>query len=241
MSLGFREQKQAARRRWRFLKLLIFMAFLGGMGMLAYQTGTVLAQREATRLRLEVDRLSTDLTATRGDNVKLRQETQAAKAAEAEWRQRYESAVPTPEVGDLLALIREQIKKGADAERIRFLVGTAANERSCDGQPVSKRFLVRTPLYQGANDAVTFGDNAITVTAEGESATNADGNPEAWYDVAKPVKIRFIELGGKATEASGMLPLQHSVVRGDREYRFSIVAAERRGFVTVTGDSCAFP
>lgn len=241
MSLGFREQKEAKRRRWRLLKLLVLLAFLGGTGMFAYQTGTVLAQRDATRLRLETDRLSKELASTRAENVKLRQQTDNAKSAEAAWRKRYEAAVPTPEAGKLLALIRDQLKKGADADRIRFLVQTAADKQSCDGQPVSKRFLVRTPLYQGANDAVTFGDNTITVTAEGESATNAAGNPEAWFDIAKPVKIRFVELGGKVTEASGMLPLQHSVVRGDREYRFSAVAADRRGFVMMTAESCAFP
>jgi hypothetical protein len=241
MSLGFRDQKEARRRRWRFFRLLFFTAVLVGLGIVAYQTGTLLANREVSRLRLEVEKQSTDIAALRDENVQLRQQAEAASQAEAEWRERYEVEVPTGRTLDLLALIKEQINKGADPERIEFLVGAAANDRSCDGEPRTKRFLVRTPIYEGANDAVAFADNTVIVTAQGESATDVNGNPEAWFDVAKPVLLRFAEPGGGGTEATGLLPLHHSVVRGDKEFRFSAVAAERQGFLSVTVERCAFP
>ena len=241
MSLGFRDQKEASRRRWRLIRLLFFTAVLVGLGVVAYRTGTVLAEREVSRLRVEVDRLSTDIGALRDEKVQLLQQAESARLAETQWRERYDAEVPTGKSRELFALVEEQIAKGADPARIEFLIGAAANERSCDGQPRTKRFYVRTPIYEGANDAVTMADGTITVTGQGESATNADGNAEAWFDAAKPVLVRFVQPGGGGTEVSGLLPLHHSVVRGDREYRFSIAAAERRGFVFVTADSCAFP
>lgn len=241
MSLGLRDQKEARRRRWRVFRLLFSAAVLVALGVAAYQTGTVLAERDVVRLRQVVDRQSADIAALGDENAELRQQADAAGRAEADWRKRYETEVPTGRSRELLTLIEQQMNNGADPARIEFLVAAAASERSCDGVPVTKRFFVRTPLYQGANDAATFAGSTIVAIAQGESATDAGGNPEAWFAPEKPVLLRFIEPGGGGTEASGMLPLYHSVVRGDEEYRFSIVAAERRGFVSVTAERCAFP
>jgi hypothetical protein len=217
------------------------MAVLVGLGVLAYKTGTVLANREVVRLAGEVESQAATIAALRDENAKLALQAETAGQTEAEWRKRYETEVPTGKSRELFDLVQEQMSKGADPARIEFLVGAAANERSCGGQTKTKRFYVRTPIYEGANDAVTMADNTVIVFAQGESATDADGNPEGWFDAAKPVLVRFIQPGGGGTEVSGLLPLHHSVVRGDREYRFSIAAAERRGFVIVTADSCAFP
>jgi hypothetical protein len=241
MSLGFRDQKEASRRKWRLFRLLFTTAVLLALGVFAYQTGIVLAKREVISLRLVVDRQAAEIVALGDENAELRRQTEAAGLAEADWRKRYETEVPTGKSRELFALVQDQLGKGADPGRIEFLVGTAANKQSCDAVPVTKRFLVRTPLYDGANDASTFADRSIVVVALGESATDAEGNPEAWFDPAKPVVLRFIEPGGGGTEATGLLPLHHSVVRGDSEYRFAITAAERRGFVSVTAERCAFP
>lgn len=241
MSLGFRDQKEAKRRRWRLIRLLFSLVVFVALGVVAYRTGTVLANREVVRLRLEVDKQFADIAALTGENVELLQLTEAARQAEADWRKRYETEVPTGKSRELLTLMQEQIKNGADPARIEFLISTAAKEQSCDATPVTKRFLVRTPLYEGANDAATFADKTIVVVALGESATDATGNPEAWFDPAKQVVLRFIEPGGGSTEAIGLLPLHHSVVRGNKEYRFSAVATVRQGFVSVTAERCSFP
>jgi len=241
MSLGFRDQKESRRRRWRLIRLLFSTAFLVGLGVVAYQTGTLLANREVSSLRVEVEQQAADIAGLRDENANLQKQAVAAGQAQAEWQNRYEAEVPTGSALELLAMIKAQIKEGADPERIKFLVGVAAKVGSCDGEPRTKRFLVRTPIYEGANDAVAFADNTVIVTAQGASATDADGNREAWFDIAKPVLLRFAEPGGSGTEATGLLPLHHSVVRGDKEYRFSAVAAERRGFLSVTVERCAFP
>lgn len=241
MSLGFQDQKAERRRRWRLFKLLFLMAVMVGLGITAYRTGTELAQREATHLRGEVERLSNDNTALRDEKAELQQQMAAARLAETQWKERYEAEVPTGKSRELLTLVDEQIAKGADPARIEFLLQGAANERDCDSEPVSKRFYVHTPFYAGPVRAAAFAGNAITVDVQGEAAVNAEGNAEGWFDPAKPVTANFIQLGGRAKEVSGLLPLHHAVVRGNREYRFNIVSAERTGFVYVTADSCAFP
>ena len=54
------------------------------------------------------------------------------------------------------------------------------------------------------------------------------------------MKIIFTEIGGKQTFKQGLLPIQNSMVIGNKEYRFTIAAGER-SFMSVTGDSCDYP
>ena len=241
MSLGFRDQKEARRRRWRVIRFLFTLGFLVVLGVVAWKSGTLLAQRETVRLQAEVERLAAEVASLGADKAAAEDQAQAAQGSEAEWRQRYEAEVPTAREKELLAAIRGQTGKGADPDRIEFLIGTAAKQAACDAEAVTKRFLMRTPLYQGASDAVTFADGAIVVTGAGDSAMDAEGNPEAWFDAGKPVTLYFVQPGGETIEATGPLPLYHSVVRGDSEYRFAVTAGERRGFVTATAERCAFP
>ncbi len=241
MSYGFSEQKEARRRMWRVIRWLFATVLFLFLGVTSYWTGSKLAVSEVSRLQQEVDELARVVADLDDRNTQLQAQAAEAGESEARWRARYEAEVPTGNNKELLALIERQIEKGADPDRVAFLVNTAADERSCDGNTQTKRFLVRTPLYTGANDAVTFARNTITVTAQGESASNAEGKPEAWFDPAKTVTLRFFEPGGASSKASGALPLHHSVVRGDGEYRFSIVAGEKRGFIGVTIERCAFP
>lgn len=241
MSLGFRDQKEARRRRWRVIRFMITLAVLVVLGVTAYRSGTFLAQRETARLQADVARLNSEVTRLSSEKAQAEEQMAASQKSEAEWRNRYETEVPTGEERALLESIREQTSKGADPARIAFLISTAAKERDCDAESVTKRFLPHTPIAVGASDAVTFAEGAIVVTGEGESATDAAGNPEAWFDPGKPVTLRFIQAGGAASDATGMLPLQHSVVRGDSEYLFNIVAGERQGFVTIAAVRCAFP
>ena len=87
---------------------------------------------------------------------------------------------------------------------------------------------------------MTFAEGAVTITASGEAARNAQGQPVAWFDPAKPVTAVFSHLGGESSETNGVLPLHHAIVVGDTEYRFSLVSGAR-AFVQVTGEACPFP
>jgi len=241
MSFGFAEQKATRRRRWRIIRWTLTILLLLILGVSSYWTGSKLAVSEVTRLERKVEELEKNVAELSERNAALQAETSAAKESEAKWQARYDAEVPKGKSKELLALIEGQIAKGADPKRIAFLVDTAANKRTCDSELQTKRFLLRTSLYAGANDSVSFANNAIIVTGEGQLSTNAEGKPEAWFDPAQPVALYFVQPGGKRSEASGVLPLHHSVVRGDSEYRFTILASDSQGFISVTAERCAFP
>lgn len=241
MSYGFSDQKATRRRRWRNIRWAFSTGIFVALAVTSYWSGEKIARLEVSGLEQKVDELSKGVAELREKNAALEERAAAADRNETEWREKYAADVPTGKSKDLLALIETQIEKGADPERVAFLVDTAADERVCDPATLTKRFLVRTPLFAGANDAVTFAQNAITVTGQGESAVSAGGIPEQWYDPAKPVTLQFAEPGGGGSKASGPLPLHHSVVRGTSEYRFSIVDSGKQGFINITAERCAFP
>ena len=87
---------------------------------------------------------------------------------------------------------------------------------------------------------MSFAENTITVTAEGRSATDEAGNPEAWFDPVHPITLSFTDIGGERADIKGTLPLHHAMVRGDTEYRFTVVTGDR-AFVEVTAEGCAYP
>lgn len=240
MSLGL--GRAARRRRQRRILLISIGCFcvLAALGVFAYVSGSTLAERELVNLRAELQRLQRLLEAERTEQAQLRVDRDLAQTRASEWQARYEREVPSGPQKKLLALVREQLAAGVAADRLVFMIKAAANADNCDGEPVTKRFLVRTPIYSGANDSVGFADGAVTVTANGDSAVNADGKQEAWFDSDQSVTVRFTALGGESSQISGILPLHHSIVLNDAEYRFTIVQGENRGFVNVTADRCRF-
>ncbi|MEE9141041.1 MAG: hypothetical protein V3U18_09770 [Alphaproteobacteria bacterium] len=209
-------------------------------GAFAYQIGADLAERDVTRLEREIASLSEEIAALQGENADLRAALSAAELEAERWRRRYQQDVPSGVEKELLDLVAKRLAAGVAADRLAFVIGAANNARSCDDAPVTKRFIVQTPWTKGANDSVGFADGTITVTGQGVSAIDAQGNPEAWFDPAKPVTLRFTELGGESSQISGKLPLHHSVVAGGDEYRFTITAGAL-SFVEVTGDKCRYP
>lgn len=243
MSYGFnRSSARRQQRRWAILKWLFLLCAVLAAGVFSYVEGSALAKREVTNLRTEATRLADLLSKQRDRNKKLQKEAEVARAGEAQWRQRYEKDVPTGNTKQLMARIQTQLANKVPAERIDFMIGAAGIKDSCDGRPITKRFLVRTPLFAGANDAVNFAERTITVSAGGLAAADSLGNPEEWFDPAQEVTVWFVELGGKRTsKVTGELPLYHSVVRSDAEYRFTIAKGDRRGFLHVTGDRCPLP
>jgi len=242
MTFGLSDPARRRRRRlWgRVARFLFLLACLLVVAVFSYRVGVERAQEDVGGLR-------TRIAALAGTNARLARERdqavaeRAAALARAKAVQaRYDREVPTGPSKALVALLKRRLAEGVPAERLGFVIGAATAEAKCDADTVTKRFIVQTPLYNGPNGAVSFGDNAITVTGEGESARDAGGNPEAWYDPAAPVTLHFIHVGGEAMSVNGKLPLHHSVVLGDTEYRFTVLEGAR-GFVKVAANRCAYP
>ena len=93
----------------------------------------------------------------------------------------------------------------------------------------------------GKEASAAFADRKITVTAEGQSAVDANGQKESWFDPTRPITLHFAQLDGTTTETTGVVPLNHQLVVGDSEFRFAVELDDRKGFAQVTTQRCNFP
>jgi len=242
---GFREDRDRSRRRWRIvfsgLKWATMLAVFAAIGYYAYATGTALADRSNAELRAQVGELTATLQALRREHDTLGRDFAGATAQVEELRKRYAADVPTGPLADVMRVANDRLAGGVDPKRLASVIGLVENARRCDDKPVSRRFLVRTARATPGNDTASFGERTVTVTASGEAAVDAEGRPQSWFEPSKPVTVTFTRIGGKETEATGILPLHHSVVVNDTEHRFVVTPGDARGFVAVTGESCRYP
>jgi len=244
MSLGLSESRNRRRRRGRIILVLLRWLFVIAVALAAgyysWDFGTKLARQEVGVLEDRLAQANAENAQLRTDITGLETALREERALVAQWQERYQAEVPSAEDKQLMGVIQERIAAGISRERLYEIVGLAQERQNCEPLPGARRFVVQNPVYAGANDTVSFAENAIIVTATGESELNTDGRPEAWFDAAKPVTVFFSRPGGATTSAVGVLPLHHAVVVGDREYRFSIVAGTR-SFAEISGQSCAYP
>ena len=239
MSSAFRRTRQRRRIVWRALATFIVLALVGAALLQIYWAGErhglreagVLSERMAA-LAQENRRLASERVAADAERRRAETELTAAEA-------RYARDVPSEARKDLLARIDRRLAQGVSAGRLASVIDVTENDRVCE-PPVTRRILLRTAITAGGGTSATFGENQIAVSGEGTPARDANNNPEAWFDPDKPVMIRFTQLGGQASEASGKLPLQYAMVFSGFEYRFTINPSAR-GFVAITGDRCRHP
>jgi hypothetical protein len=224
---------------WRVIRFFLAVMAVAGVGGYGYQIGVSAAGARTGKLEADLARFQESDLDLRDRLALTTQRSSQAESALDELRRRYAKNVPQGELAELAARLEAQLRAGVEAERLAFLIDAAAEEVGCDGTPVTKRFMPRTPVSTGPVSYVRFGDR-ITVTGAGQSMRTADGLPEAWYDPALPVRVDFQTLDGEVLSIEGMVPLTHSMVVDRREYRFSVVAGDQR-FVDVTAQDCALP
>lgn len=234
---GRRHQRRSGRPWLWFGALAVLVGMLG----FAYNLGGDIARADLELARRQVGELHGAVTTAEAQSAAARSAAETAVIKEQEWQKRYSAEVPAGELKPLLDQMRAHLDAGVSPDRIALLLRAAGQPRICDNNPVSRRFLVRTPISGRANDSASFGNNTITLTAEGKPAVNAEGKPEAWFDPGQPVTIQVAGLGGESWMHSAVLPMHASAVVQGSEYRFSVVAAETRGFVVVTADRCKLP
>jgi hypothetical protein len=242
MTLGLNNQRRRARRRvWLGLaKFGIMLALVGAVAGFFFMVGARHADSEIERREARLAQLSAE-----SDRLKSAAAEAAAAKAHAladlkAMQDRYARDVPTGPVRDLLPVVKEKLDQGLDPTRLALVLKTMALQRACDTDPVIKRFLVPTPLAN-APAQVTFGANAVVVSANGTAATSASGAPEAWFDPAKPVTVRYALSTGTSEEAAGNLPIDHSLVAGGSEYHITVANGTTRGMVVVTAERCDYP
>jgi len=230
-----RYRDKAMNRMANVLATLMIVVVSAAIG---FWMGRQYGAESVVSLKNQVQTL-TQQNGTLQDSVtELRAEAQTANTRYEQLKQEYNEQIPEGPMRDITSLIREQLKQGMDPERLSFVVRSARPPTGCT-EPETKRFVLSTPASTGPESSMSVADGTVTITGSGTSAVNSGGNPEAWFDPAQPVAIRF-KAGALSETKNGTLPLRHSVVVEGREYRFTVEEGSR-SFVRVVYDSCAYP
>jgi hypothetical protein len=244
MSLGLSDNRNRLRRRRHVFRFVfrwgLVLAVGLAVGLWAKNIGTEVANQEVRVLESRLSDVTTESATLRSEIAGLTAALHSERDRVDEWRERYEADVPNPQEAEILAAARQRIAGGISTDRLTAVVGLARDDVACEPLGNTKRFIVNNEIQSGANGSVSFANGAITITASGEAARNADGQPVGWFDPAKPVMAVFGHLGGETFQAEGLLPLHHAVAVADTEYRFSLVSGAR-AFIQVTGEACPFP
>ena len=244
MSFGSATFGDSRRRRrrtllWRLMRVLLAVLVVVTVGGYGYQIGMSATQVHTAKLEADLARFQQSDLDLRDQLALVTQHADQADRALEDLRRRYALDVPQGEAASVVQRVEAQLQAGVDPARLAFLIDAAATPASCEAQPVTKRFMPRTPISTGPISFVRF-DDRITVTGTGQPTRNPDGLSEDWYDPALPIRLEFRTLNGAVSSLEGVVPLNHRLVVDGREYRFSVVAGER-WFVQVTAQICAFP
>jgi hypothetical protein len=236
----FGDTRRRRRRQalWRVARFMFAVFGVLGVGIYGYQIGVSASEARSEQLAADLERFQRANLDLRDETTLVRKRSAEAEAALETMRRRYAAEIPSGEAADLLEQVRDQLSAGVEPERLALLIEAAGLE-VCEGAPVTKRFMPRTPVSTGAHNFIRF-DERITVTGDGESARNEAGLPEAWYDPTRPVRLEFRTLDGTTTSLEGIVPFTHRMVVDGKEYRFSAVPGDRR-FVEVTAQACPLP
>lgn len=230
MSLGLAHRKELQKRRsqryWTFFKIIFFLATVFGSSYFAFDTGQEIALRSMVYNKekfeqqiASLDKLQLELGNTEASLNKL------------------QKLLPNDEIQNLLLVINQKAADGINPERMTTLIAGMSNDAKCDEKSLSKRFVITTPVSQQIDSSVSFYRGLITVTGKGSPTLNESGSPEAWFDPTKQITASFTFPGGETQKALGILPLYHSVIVKDKEYRFTIISG-RKSFADITVRSC---
>ncbi len=241
MSLGLYDTERRHRRRmlasiFRFGLVIVLLVVTSAI---SYRYGVRQVETDEARLLAEVEALRTAKSNLESDALRHQSEVRTVEIRYEELQRRFEAEMPTGALRELTALARERLAEGLDPERLAFYIREANDPRDCSPMD-SKRFVMPTPAYQGADGTVSFNNGRISVTGLGANAIAENGGIQGWFDPAKDVAITLTVIDGETETITGVLPLYKSIVLEDKEFRFAFQQG-RRSFIQVTADRCAFP
>ena len=222
------------------LRGLLLIGMIAAIAWYSYLQGRDRAAARIAELEVQVTELDQTALDAREEAAAARAEIAELRSEATTWRQRYEAEVPQGQNAALWQLLIRRLDEGVTADRLTEVVELAANKRACDAEMTTKRIIVKTHLHGGTDTSASFADGRVTVTGEGETAEDDAGNPVAWYDPAEPVNISFVEIGGATQVIEGYLPLNHTVLLGGDEWRFSVTEGPRN-FALISAERCDYP
>ncbi|HOO50297.1 MAG TPA: hypothetical protein PLK94_03300 [Alphaproteobacteria bacterium] len=224
----------------RFNKTIVLLILLGGSAAMGFMIGRENAVSQIESLKKDIETKETQMEELQNELTSVRADAQTATSRFELLRSQYEKDLPQAgPTREIFEMVRKQIEDGMAPERLAFVIRSARPPQNCS-DPSSKRFVVRTPAYNGPSSIVSVGEGAVNVSGTGESAHGRGGQVEAWFDPTQKVTVTFKTADGKEETRNGVLPFQHSLIAAGREYRFNFAEGEK-SFVKVTFDSCDYP
>ena len=127
--------------------------------------------------------------------TQLRSRNETLNIELSQLKNQYQTQMPHGDVMPLVLLLQEQLDKGMSVQRLEQIVKAARPPQNCS-TPLSKRFILSTPAYEGPESKITFAEGDIAISGYGEASINAAGSKEAWFDAGKKVQITFSQPGG---------------------------------------------
>lgn len=242
MTIGrYNPRSRYRERASKRMNMVVISALLAGSFIgFGFWMGRQHAVFQIESLKKETDRAVADAKTMQDELTKVRADAQTANSRLEQLQQQYDQELPKEgPVRELVQLVNKQLQAGMSPDRLSFVIRSVRPPRNCS-DPQTKRFMVRTPAYNGPDSVASIGEGAIGVSGIGASARNKQGQMEAWYDPTQPVTVTFKGAGGEIERKTGNLPLQHSQIAGGREYRFTLSEGEK-SFIKVTFDSCDYP
>ncbi len=230
-----RYKKRSAKRISRFIIFSFIFTIIFGIG---YWVGGMRYHQKIYILEEQNKILIEENSAVKDDIVSMRAEAQTANVRLEQLKASYNELLSDGDMRDIVKLVRKQIEQGVDAQRLKSVIISARPPQNCS-DPKSKRFIVVTPVYKGPSSVASI-NGVIFISGTGVSSKNDKGNKEAWFDARQPVKITFKEKGKEPEYKEGVLPIHHSMIIGDKEYRFTITKGAK-SFAKVTFDYCDYP
>ncbi len=232
------EPEEHQKFKWRQhkgkLKPALWIVISVALAYSTYSLGHGRSNTFAQELQSKLDQLRTE-------HNNLLTDAAAADARANLLQQKYATDAPHGATRQIMALVKERLDNGVSPDRVAFLVAMAENDAECEAETDTRRFLLQTPLTNGANSAISFSDDTITVTGWGRPSKDSNNNLQNWFDPAQTTQILFTIIGGEEHRADGKLPLHHTLVTGNTEHRFTVKPGEAKGFVVVTEQRCRFP
>lgn len=232
-----RYRRRSAQRAMSAAFVIGIIALLIGFG---FWIGKQFGVQENANLNMRIKLLEAESLDLENTLTETRVEAQTANLRYKQLQESYKDIISEGPMEELIMMLKTQIEEGMDPQRLAFVIRSARPPSNCS-DPETRRFVVSTPAYQGADSTISIADGQLRIKGSGISARNKNGKPEAWYDPAKRIKITFSPTAqGVSEEKSAVMPLKHSMVIGNREYRFTI-SEGARSFAKVTFDSCDYP
>lgn len=233
-----RRDQQSAKLWIGLAKFTLFTGFIAAVGYNSYLAGQRLSQNDIAGRNAEIERLNAAAQAQDKTIAELRDSVEQARRETQDYKSRLDQVAISDDMKELMGALRGKIAAGVDPKRLAFLIAAADRPRNC--QPATaKRFVVRIPGMPPSSATMVNFANSLTVTADGAALPGTNGAAPTVFDPSQPVTVHFTEIGGKQDEVTGKLPLSHSLVVKNNEYRFTI-APNAKGFVEVSGDRCDF-